>query len=58
MKELLETAIRMLDQMHKELEELHSQLPWVDWDVYEINDLQRKANELEIGQAVKERATK
>jgi hypothetical protein len=54
MKELLETAIRM----HAELEELHSQLPWVDWDVYEINDLKRKANELEIGQAVKERATK
>ena len=28
MKELLETAIRMLDQMHRELEELHNQLPW------------------------------
>ena len=48
MKELLETAIRMLDQMHKELEELHSQLPWVDWDVYEINELKRKVDELEI----------
>ena len=55
MKELLDEAIRMLDQMHRELEELHSQLPWVDWDVYEINELKRKANELEIGQAVKER---
>ena len=58
MKELLDEAIRMLDQMHRELEELHSQLPWEDWDVYEINELKRKANELEIGQAAKERATK
>ncbi len=58
MKDLLDEAIRMLDQMHAELEELHSQLPWVDWDVYEINELKRKANELEIGQAVKERAGK
>ncbi len=58
MKELLDEAIRMLDKMHAELEELHSQLPWVDCDVYDINELKRKANELEIGQAVKERATK
>ena len=56
MKELLDEAIRVLDQMYRELEELHSQLPWGDWDVYEINELKRKATELEIGQAVKERA--
>ena len=58
MKELLETAIRMLDQMHMELEELHSQLPWEDWDVYEINELKRKVDELEIERMQKERGAK
>jgi hypothetical protein len=53
MKELLEAALLMLDQMHAELKELHSQLPWVDWDVYEIADLKRKVDGLEIEGVVK-----